>query len=73
MLATFPPTDDRYTAGCEAVPDPAPADALWCVFRQGELLLATPPGLLGAAEVAGLAPLRVHGVGRLDGRPVLAA
>jgi NAD+ diphosphatase len=73
MLATFPPPDDRFSAGCEAVSAPPPADALWCFFRQGELLLSTPPALLGAADVTGLAPLRVHHVGRLDGRPVLAA
>jgi NAD+ diphosphatase len=73
MLATFPPADDRFTPGCEALPEPLPADALWCVFRQGDLLLATPAALLGAADVAGLTALRTHVVGRLDGRLVLAA
>lgn len=77
MLAIFPTPDERFSPGCDAVPDPLPDDALWCVYRGGDLILASaaddgPPGLLDAAAAAGLSLARAHHVGRLDGHPVLA-
>ena len=75
MLATFPPPDDRWSPGCDAVSHPPPADAWWCVFRAGELfvLQSDPPSLPRTLEVSPIAPLRLHHVGVLDGSPVLAA
>lgn len=77
MLAIFPPADDRFSPGCDAVPVPLPDEAAWCAFRDGALLLlqrnnAGPPSLLDAATAAGLAMLRVHHVGVLDRRAALA-
>ena len=77
MLATFPPPDDRFAPGCDAVPSPPPDDARWCIFRDGELLLlqrsiTEAPALLDAATAASLPMLRVHNVGRLDGGVALA-
>lgn len=75
MLATFPPPDDRWSPGCDAVSDPPPPDAWWCVFRAGELfvLQSAPPSLPRTPDVPLLAPLRTHHVGTFDGSPVLAA
>lgn len=77
MLAIFPPPDDRFSPGCDAVPDPRPADARWCVFRGADLLLSQPrqtdaPSLLDESAVAALSLLRAHHVGRIDGHPALA-
>ncbi len=74
MLATFPPPDDRWSPGCDAVSDPPPPDAWWCVFRKGELLLVPgdPPALPRTVDVSSLAAQRIHHVGTLEGSVVLA-
>lgn len=74
MLATFPSPDDRWSPGCDAVPDPPPPDAWWCAFRNGELLLVPgdPPSLPRTSEVSSLASTRTHHVGTFDGSAVLA-
>ncbi len=77
MLATFPPSDARFSPGCGPVADSPPDDARWCVFRGTELLLlqrniADTPTLLDHRSAARLTMLRTHSVGRLEGHPALA-
>lgn len=78
MLATFPAPDDRWSPGCAAVPDPWPADARWCAYRDGVLVVLQrntedPLTLPVTSDVASLSMLHVHNLGALDGHAVLAA
>lgn len=70
MNTADPPAGPRFVPGI-AMPDPMPSLGLWFLFRERDLLVATPPSIPNVRDPAdlGLQPVRTQFLGMLDGMP----
>lgn len=75
MIKVFPGPTDDFAPGCEAVTEGVQRDAAWVLLLDGDVLVedAPAPALWHPRAHLAEPPPRVHFLGRLDGRPVLAA